>query len=113
MRNTCLNAISIDKVRVYITRANKSGNGGNTTHTLRTHGYASKPSGQPNLSGVTQTFVLSRGNGAWIDITGNFRNLFKDGNAWGIGLYTPSTSSTYYSRCTTVAKIEVTYTEKV
>jgi len=111
MRNTCLNSISIQKIRVHITRANKSGNSGNVTHTLRTHGYASRTSSEPMMSGLTQTFGLSRGQSAWIDITGIFRDLFKNGSAWGIGIHTPSTATGQYSRCTTVAKIEVTYTE--
>jgi hypothetical protein len=111
MRNTCYNAIEIKQVRVYITRLNQSGNVGGATHQLRTHGYASKPSSKPNVSNEAVNFTLSRGQSTWLDITGTFAGHFKGGGTYGIGLYTGSTSSSYYTRCSNVARIEVTYTE--
>jgi hypothetical protein len=113
LRNTCVNAREIISIKIRVTRANSSGNSGGVTHYLKAHGYGSKPSWQPGFHNETQTFVASRGQTLWIDVTGTFRSLFKGGNAYGFGLYTSSTSSSYYSRCSPSAIVEVTYTEEV
>jgi phage minor structural protein len=111
LRNTCVNAKAIVSIKIRVTRANSSGNSGGVTHTLRAHGFGSKPSYQPSYHSPTQTFVASRGQTLWIDVTGAFASLFKGGSAYGFGLYTSSTSSSYYSRCSPSAIVEVTYTE--
>jgi phage minor structural protein len=113
LRNTCVNAKSIISIKIRVTRANSSGSSGGVTHYLKAHGYGSKPSWQPGYHSPTQTFVASRGQTLWIDVTSNFASLFKGGSAYGFGLYTSSTSSSYYSRCSPSAIVEVTYTEEV
>jgi len=113
LRNTCYNAKEIKSIKLRVTRANSSGNSGGVTHTLKCHGYGSKPSSMPGFHPESQTFVASRGQTLWIDVTAEFKSRFKAGTAYGFGLYTSSTSSSQYSRCSSNAIVEVTYTEEV
>jgi hypothetical protein len=111
MRNTCVNAIEIKQIRIYITRANSSGNVSDAIHQIRTHGYTGRPYTRPNVSSEYVQVALDRGQSTWLDITGTFKNHFKGGGTYGIGLYTGTTASNYYTRCSNVSRIEITYTE--
>lgn len=113
MRNTCNDAKSITKIRFYFTRANSSGVVSNAVHQIRTHGYLSKPSSAPSYNPDYVQVVADRGQSQWVDITSKFKDDFLAGSVYGICLYTASTSSSYYTRCSHTAKIEVTYTVTV
>ena len=113
MRNTVVNK-EIVKIRIYVTRANSSGYSSAVPIVIRTHGHATKPSGAPTINtSKNKNVSLARGESAWVDCTNEFKDLFKAGSAFGIGIYTSSYAASYYARMTVNCKVEITYKEVI
>jgi phage minor structural protein len=111
MRST-VNGKEIKRIRVRVIRANKSGLASAVPIYLMTHGYSSKPSYAPSLhTGSVKTVYLSRGEAAWVDCTNEFKTAFNNGSAYGIGIYTSSTSNSRYARLSGTCHVEITYND--
>ena len=105
------NVKSIDKIRVYVTRASSSGYSLDTPIRVRTHNYTSRPSGEPSLyTGDEAVLIMDRGQGMWVTLPSTMVARFKTGTAKGVGVYTSNTSNREYARMTNIAKVEVSYT---
>jgi phage minor structural protein len=103
---------SIDKIRVYVTRASSSGNSGTVPVVIRTHGYTSQPtSGVPSLHTADQAIInLAYGQSGWVTLPSSMLEKFKNGTAKGIAIYTTATTNGYYTKMSGTCKLEATYT---
>ena len=101
---------TIKRIRLYLSRANNSGNSGSVNAIIRAHGHTSQPTGMPNFLGTTTHSVGFRwGEGKWITLPSSFHSLFQNGSAKGIMIFTTSTSNSNYMRFSGTARIEITY----
>lgn len=98
---------NIDKVTIKITRQD-GGVSSAQTHTLRAHGYSTRPSTVPSyLSNYSQTFSLAVGNSTTVTITNDIvLNAIKSGTCKGFGLYN---ADGVYSVCSGGATVTITY----
>lgn len=100
---------TIKRIRVYLTRANNSGQSSSVNAIIRPHGYTSKPSGRPDYLSGSHSVGFSWGQGKWVTLPSSFHSLFQSGSAKGIMIYTTSTSNSNYMRFSGTARIEITY----
>lgn len=97
---------NITKVAIKITRL-EGGTYAGVTHTLKAHGYSTKPSGQPSYLDWSQTFTLAVGSSTTVTITNStILNAIKDGTCKGFGLYN---NGGVYSVCSGSATVVITY----
>ncbi|WP_434794693.1 hypothetical protein TPDSL_18070 [Terrisporobacter petrolearius] len=97
---------NITKVAIKITRL-EGGTYAGVTHTLKAHGYSTKPSGQPSYLDWSQTFTLAVGSSTTVTITNpTILNAIRDGICKGFGLYN---NGGVYSVCSGSATVVITY----
>lgn len=97
---------TITKVTIKITRA-EGGTSAGVTHTLKAHGYSSKPSGQPSYLDWSQTFTLAVGSTITVTITDpTILNAISNETCKGFGLYN---NSGVYSVCSGSTTVVITY----
>ena len=80
---------------------------------IKTHNYASRPSGSPSYVGRVGTLKLATGNSGTLPITDTSNALItglKNGTIKGIGLQSSYTSA-LYAVCSGTCTVKVTYTE--
>jgi hypothetical protein len=104
---------TIKQIRVYVKRKGSGGTSGTVNAIIRGHSYASQPSGTPTfvggLSGTSDSVGFKWGEGKWVTLPSSFHAMFEDGTAYGIGIYTSSTSNGNYMIFEPSAKLEITY----
>jgi hypothetical protein len=100
---------TIKKMRLYVTRLSSGGYSSGVTVTFRYHNYSARPSGNPSLSSTYTQATFAWGESKWITIPSSFYSAFQGGTAQGIGIYTSSTSGSYYAKFSQDAKLEITY----
>jgi hypothetical protein len=98
---------TIKQIRIYLTRADRSGSSGAVNAVIRPHGYTSVPAGQPAYLGASYTVPFKLSEGKWVTLPSTFYSLFQSGSAKGIMIYTTNTAD--YMRFLQTAKIEITY----
>jgi phage minor structural protein len=98
---------TIKRIRCYLRRL--TGGNATVTITIRMHGYASKPTGQPSVLPPTCNVSFGTGDAKWVDLPSSWFPYFSSGTTKGIGLYTSNTTSSYYAVFDDSAKIEITY----
>lgn len=109
VRNT-VNGKTIKRIRVKLSRANNSGYSSSVNAIIRPHGYSSQPTGEPSFLGsVTHSVGFKWGESKWVTLPSSFHSYFANGQAYGIGIYTTSTSNTNYMRFKGSCEIEITY----
>jgi hypothetical protein len=109
--NTTVSGKTVQQIRVYLKRSNNSGSSGSVNAIIRPHGYASQPSSdaEPSMLGTSHSVGFKWGEGKWVTLPSSFHSYFENGSAYGIGIYTTSTSNSNYMRFNTSAKIQITY----
>lgn len=102
---------TIKRMRAYIKRKTEGGYSNSQTAVITHHPYASRPSGEPDVSSETVTVELGWGEGKWVTLPSSFHNNFENAGGYGNGIavYTTNTSATDYMKFEEVAKIEITY----
>jgi phage minor structural protein len=98
---------TIKRIRTYLQRL--SGGNATVTITLRMHGHASKPGGQPSVLAPALNVTFKVGEAKWVDLPSSWFSYFSSGLAKGMGLYTNNTTDDYYAVFDDSAKIEITY----
>jgi phage minor structural protein len=98
---------TIKAMRVLVQRASTSGTSGAVRHSLRAHGHASNPGGEPMLSNEIGAAFLAWGQSAWINVDPYYWASFASGAYKGVGLFTSDGSN--YSKCLANCTIEITY----
>jgi hypothetical protein len=61
------------------------------------------------MLGTSHSVGFKWGEGKWVTLPSSFHSYFENGSAYGIGIYTTSTSNSNYMRFNTSAKIQITY----
>ena len=103
---------NITKVQITITRQT-GGTSSAIDLAIKTHNYASRPSGSPSYVGRVGTLKLATGNSGTLPITDTSNALItglKNGTIKGIGLQSSYTSA-LYAVCSGTCTVKVTYTE--
>ena len=103
---------NITKVQITITRQT-GGTSSAVGLAIKTHNYASRPSGSPSYGSSVGTLKLATGNSGTLPITDTSNALItglKNGTVKGIGLQSSYTSA-LYAVCSGTCKIKITYTE--
>ena len=103
---------NITKVQITITRQT-GGTSSAVGLVIKTHNYASRPSGSPSYGSSVGTLKLATGNSGTLPITDTSNALItglKNGTIKGIGIQSSYTSA-LYAVCSGTCTVKVTYTE--
>ncbi|WP_335871969.1 phage tail protein [Bacillus sp. 2205SS5-2] len=100
---------TIKQIRFKPTRLNQGGYSTGVQVTFRTHNYATRPSGNPSIGSTTMTANFAWGESKWITLPESFHDLFENGTAQGIAIYTSSTAGDKYAKFDENATLEITY----
>ena len=105
------NYANMNVSKIVITFTRQSGGVSTTvTHGVRTHNYATRPSGSPSFnSNFSKSVSVGVGGTGTITLTSStdIKNFLA---AKGIGLVPASQTSSYYSVCSGTCKVKITYT---
>ncbi|CDQ22565.1 phage tail spike protein [Halobacillus karajensis] len=97
---------TIKQIRIYVTRAIKSGDDTSVPIEFRLHSHTSQPSGEPNLSNTYHHVDFKRREGKWVWLPSSFYSLFESGTWKGVGIYSGTAN---YARMNPSATLEITY----
>jgi hypothetical protein len=98
---------TIKRMRVWMSRVSGKGSSAPAVHSIRYHGYTSRPSGNVSVSPEIGTLTLGWGQSGWATISSSYYTAFANGTARGIALYRADGS--YYSGLSLSCKLEITY----
>ena len=101
---------NVSKIVITFTRQS-GGVYGSVTHGVRTHNYATRPSGSPSFnSNFSKSVSVAVGNTGTLTLTSatDISNFLA---AKGVGLVPSSQDSSHYSVCSSNCKVKITYTD--
>lgn len=97
---------TIKRMRVFLTRKAAGGYSSAQTVYIRSHNYASQPTGEPSLSNEYATASFRWGESKWVTLPSSFFSSWQNGTRKGIGIYSASGAYMIFDDS---AKLEITY----